>query len=68
MEAWKFAGNGVRKGFIMLLEQIWAEGDIPKNWKTSIIVLYIKEERKSRWKATEIFHYYVQPTKFMRKF
>lgn len=46
MEAWKFAGNGVRKGFIMLQEQMWAEGDIPKNWKTSIIVSLYKRGEK----------------------
>lgn len=46
MEAWKFAGNGVRKGFIILLEQIWAEGDIPKNWKTIIVPLYKRGEKE----------------------
>lgn len=48
MKAWKFAGNGVRKEFIMLLEQIWAEDDIPKDWKTNIIVLLYKRGEKEQ--------------------
>lgn len=48
MEAWKFAGSGVKKGFTMLLEQIWEEGDIPTDWKMSIIVPLCKRGDKEQ--------------------
>lgn len=38
MEAWKYAGSGLKKGMIMLLKQIWKEEVIPEDWKRSIIV------------------------------
>lgn len=46
MEAWKYAGEGVRKGMLKLLNQIWKEGKIPEDWETSIIVSLYKRGDK----------------------
>lgn len=42
MEAWKYGGSAVRKGLVEVIRQIWKEGDIPKDWKTAIIVSLYK--------------------------
>lgn len=38
MEAWRFAGAMVKKGLVDILQQIWKEGEIPGDWKKSVIV------------------------------
>lgn len=48
MEAWKYAGEGVKKGLEELLNQIWEEGTIPKDWRTSIIVPLYKRGDKEK--------------------
>lgn len=47
MEAWKYAGNGVKKGLVMLLEQIWEEDVISEDCKRNIIIsLYKRGNRE----------------------
>ena len=45
MEAWMYGGDAVRKGLMEVLKQVWREGYIPKDWRSSIIVpLYKRGE------------------------
>lgn len=46
MEAWKYAE--MKKGLTMLLNQIWKEGAIPKDWKISIVVPLYKRRDKEQ--------------------
>lgn len=38
MEAWRFVDITIKEGLIRILQQVWREGNIPKNWKYSVIV------------------------------
>lgn len=47
IEAWLYAGKGVRRSLVKLLKQIWKEGNIPNDWKMSITVtLYKRGDRE----------------------
>lgn len=47
MEAWRYAGNTLWKRLVDLLTQIWRDGDIPEDWKKSVIVpLYKKGDQE----------------------
>ncbi|XP_024873965.1 uncharacterized protein LOC112455963 [Temnothorax curvispinosus] len=38
MEAWMYGGGSVKRKLVDLLKHIWREGELPEDWKTSIIV------------------------------
>ncbi|XP_077277120.1 uncharacterized protein LOC143905535 [Temnothorax americanus] len=38
LEAWLYGGSTVRKGLVEVLNKVWKEGILPKDWRTSIIV------------------------------
>lgn len=58
-EAWKFGGQAVREGISELVMQIWEEGDIPKDWKTSVICpIYKKgdQERTENYRGMSLLY------------
>lgn len=46
MEAWMYGSKAVKARLAEVMEKVWKEGELPKDWKTNIIVLllYKKEE------------------------
>lgn len=47
-KAWKIGRNKVRRELSDLIRKIWKNGNIPTEWKTSIVVpLYKRGERES---------------------
>lgn len=37
MEAWRYAGTGMKGELKKVIKEIWKEGEIPTEWKKSII-------------------------------
>lgn len=37
MEAWRYGENAVKKGLIEVIGKVWKEGQIPADWRKSII-------------------------------
>lgn len=49
MEAWRYGGNVIKNGLIEVIRKIWKTGNIPEEWKQSIVVpLYKRGDRKRR--------------------
>lgn len=48
MEAWKYAGQGVRKELEELIKQIWKVGRIPEEWRISIVIPIHKRGDKEK--------------------
>ncbi|XP_039309944.1 golgin subfamily A member 6-like protein 1 [Solenopsis invicta] len=47
MEAWLYAGSFLREKVIRLIQQVWKEGEMPEEWRRSIIVpLYKKGDQE----------------------
>lgn len=38
IEPWRYAGTAVKKELMEIIKQIWKNGTMPKDWRTSIIV------------------------------
>lgn len=48
MEAWRYAGVGLRRKFVDLLMLIWKCGSLPRDWRKSIVVpLYKRGDKES---------------------
>lgn len=46
MEAWRYGGKEIKNGLVEVLRKIWTKGQIPEEWKTSIILLYKREDQE----------------------
>lgn len=46
MEAWRYGEETIRNGLIDILNQVWKEGSIPKDWKLSVIVPIYKKGKQ----------------------
>lgn len=38
MEAWLYGGSTIKEGLVEIINQVWKEGDILKDWRKSVIV------------------------------
>ncbi|KMQ96026.1 rna-directed dna polymerase from mobile element jockey-like protein [Lasius niger] len=48
LEAWKYGGMEVRRRLVNLINQIWMDGEMPKEWRKSIVVPLYKRGDKER--------------------